>query len=270
MWKSILYTFIAFILYFLSITILGLLLSSNIVADFFLNIDESYWLFLNLFVYLLLIAITIIYTKVYGIVKLPTINRKITIQSIIHVVIIVILFRIMEDPILRMNIILKDSIPVINTNKVTPLLELVSTIMGIALLAPIFEELLFRRVMLNFYDTKYIIVGIVLSSLFFAFIHFNLSYTNYESVFSKFIFGVIACFVYIKKGLFHSILLHISYNTLWLIINENERQYWNVLQKLDFGVWYWVIVVLSFGLILYIGMINLKLFMKLPAHRSQN
>jgi hypothetical protein len=61
MWKSILYTFIAFILYFLSITILGLLLSSNIVADFFLNIDESYWLFLNLFVYLLLIAITIIY-----------------------------------------------------------------------------------------------------------------------------------------------------------------------------------------------------------------
>jgi membrane protease YdiL (CAAX protease family) len=266
--KSILYTIIAICFYYLSAYSLALPLRIETIGDFFFNIDESYLLIYELFVYLFLITIALIFIKIYGVGRYPITDRKITIQSIIQVVIIAILIRIIEDPILKINMIMGERFPVINTNETTPLLELIIMIFVIVLFGPIYEELLFRRIILNFYDKKNITVGIVLSSIFFAFMHFNLSFTNYTSVFPIFIFGLIACLIYIRKGLFYSILFHISYNILWLIINENKKQYWSILQKLDFGVWYWIIVIVSLSLFLYIGMIKLKLFMKETANTN--
>jgi len=259
--NAVLYTVIVIGYYHLSFELLEYLLLTEKVADIFLSFNKTYWsLLLYSIIYLFLVGIALIFIKLYGVKRYPIIKVEKNIQTIAYLFLFVLLIRIIEDPFYRINMIMGDSIPVLNTNSETPFMELLSVIIGTVLLGPVYEELLFRRIILNFYDKKYIAVGIVLSSLFFALIHFNQSFSNHISIFLKFIFGVIASLIYIRKGLFYSILFHVSYNFLWLIINENEKIYWSLIHKLHFGVWYWTIVLVSFGLILYLGIIKLDIF----------
>jgi len=258
MWKGILYSIITLIVYHLAIEGLGLLFSFVFTRDYFLNIEEFYFLFIDTIFYLVLIGISVFFIKKWG--KTRIIDKdKFTIKNIFLVFVLFILFRLVEDPLLRRKIILgTEKFPMMEKQIITTSIERISLILNIIILGPIFEELLFRRILINFFLKKYLILGIIFSSLIFASIHFNSSYTNYHSVLSSFLFGFVACLIYIRKGLLYSILFHMGYNTIWLILKGNKTKYWSILKELNFGVIYWGIIITSVGIILYFSVISIN------------
>lgn len=254
MTKAIIHTILTMGFYLLAMWIFYLLIHNDIVFDFIYSVNESL-LFVDSLYYLLLIGILLIYIKIYGKSKYSTsVIYKITLNDFFQVIFIAMFFRITVDPIFRWNMIMgKSNIPVIEVQKSTPLLDLINTIFVIVLVGPILEEILFRKIMLDFYAKRHLIIGIVLSSLFFASIHFNSSFTNYPTIFITFVFGLIASFIYLNKGLLYSIMFHISYNAMWLVIQEHKKNYWEIIRLLDFGVLYWLLITISFSLFLYVG-----------------
>jgi membrane protease YdiL (CAAX protease family) len=257
MWKGVLYSVIAIITYYLIISGFSSLFEFIFTTEKFSEINDSYLLFIDSIIYLVFICLAIIFIKKFKKVNINT--SKITLNFIFKLLFFVLVFRLMEDPLLNINIILgREAIPVNESQNPTTIIEMISTISGIVLLGPIFEELFFRKIILNFFETKYLSVGIIVSSLLFALIHLNTSSLNYISVLLSFVFGIIACLIYLKKGLFYTILFHIAYNFLWVVLKEFRFEYWSILKKLDFGIIYWVLVILSFGVVFYFSLKNIK------------
>lgn len=90
-------------------------------------------------------------------------------------------------------------------------------ILSVAIIAPIFEEVLFRGIILNgmnkFLNSK---IAVVISALLFALMHMNLV----QGV-NTFFLGIILGFIYIKtKSIYLSIFGHFINNTIGLIVPE--------------------------------------------------
>ena len=84
------------------------------------------------------------------------------------------------------------------------------TIIGTLIIAPIFEELFFRKLLFSKLLEKYdIYIAIIISSICFSAIHFETP----GNLIPSFIFGVISCLIYLKtKKISYSILLHFINN----------------------------------------------------------
>jgi membrane protease YdiL (CAAX protease family) len=89
---------------------------------------------------------------------------------------------------------------------------------GVGILAPIAEELCFRGLMYNRLKggKMPVIWAMILSSLAFGIIHFNILQSMYA-----FAFGMVIVFVYEKyKSIFAPILIHIAVNTFSVLLME--------------------------------------------------
>ncbi len=109
------------------------------------------------------------------------------------------------------------------------------------LIAPIFEELFFRKFLFKkLLERNKISIAIIISSLCFSAIHFETP----SSLISTFIFGVIACIVYFRtKNIWYTIGMHFLNNLfamLYVIYGESFFQWVN---GLNFGFIYWVLFV---------------------------
>lgn len=257
MWKGILYSVITLAFYYIIIEGIKLLTVFILTRDFFSFINDTYLLFLDTLFYIILISLAIFFVKKSK--KIYYINTKIKANIIFQIFALAIFIRLMEDPILRIDIILGlEDFPLIKNQNETHLLELFSSILSTVILGPIFEELLFRRIILNYFIHKYLIFGIFISSLLFTLIHVKFPFINYTTFVNLFVFGVIASIIYLRKGLFYSILFHVSCNVIWVILNLFNIDYWNILQKLNFGFLYWFISVISLVFVLYYIYINVR------------
>jgi len=85
------------------------------------------------------------------------------------------------------------------------------TVIGLALIPAVGEELMFRGYLMNLFSQKSNYHnGIAISALIFAFVHFNFS-----NFFYYFVLGVVMGYVYYwGKNLFYPILIHFLNNTL--------------------------------------------------------
>lgn len=99
---------------------------------------------------------------------------------------------------------------VIDLNKVLLFLYLV-------IMAPLFEELLFRYVSLRIAKENYSEKGaVILTSLAFAFMHSGMINMIYA-----FIIGIVLCYAYIKnKNIMYPLVLHVSANLMSVLITE--------------------------------------------------
>lgn len=119
-------------------------------------------------------------------------------------------------------------------------------------LAPILEEYVFRRTILNsLLKKKGVVISILFSSLLFSLIHinfypFSFSVTNFINAN---LLGLLLGIVYYRYGFFYSILLHFIFNLFVLITNRNSSKYWDILIELNFGLSYWLIILFSLALI---------------------
>ena len=244
--KSILTLVIYFALYF------GFekLLKFIFVREEFININPDYFLFIDSLLNVFFIIILILYIRKTFLVDNIKINIGIQILPI--VVFCAITFFIIKEPFLRIDFILdKIEIPESIDIRSRSFLSLVATFLNIAILTPIFEELLFRKIMLGFFSRSHLIVAIILSSFFFASIHVNFNEINIVTLIILFGFGFIACLLYIRFGFIYNLLFHIISNMIWFIVDVNRDKYWELLKILDFGFFYWMIIIISFITILY-------------------
>lgn len=116
------------------------------------------------------------------------------------------------------------------------------------LVAPVFEELFFRKFLFGKLLSRYsATTSILVSSFCFALLHLP----SYRNLLPSFIFGVIACLLYKRTGnILYTILLHVLVNTLWFTLQYWGGDFYNWIFELQFNFVYWLMF--GFGLLLTI------------------
>ena len=114
------------------------------------------------------------------------------------------------------------------------------------LIAPVFEELFFRKFLFqNLLLKTSFLTALLISSVLFSLIHWETPLNLIPAL----IFGLISAIILYKTGnIFYSILLHFLYNFTGQLINYQAELYSKWLNWLDFGILYWTLFI--FGIIL--------------------
>lgn len=138
----------------------------------------------------------------------------------------------------------------------------------VSILGPIFEEIFFRKMLIDRTIKYGARVSIILSAILFAFFHGNLN-----QFFYAFLIGGFFAFVYIKTGkIIYTILLHILVNLMGSVIslfvaNSAQRILDGVGTTFDFGIIIiYVIIILS---AILIGLIALSRYKKAKFNGSK-
>lgn len=203
------------------------------------------------------IADTIFYIPIFVVLllffKRKTSGRKIMLNQILLTCLLAFLFKIIENPIVNIHYILENKNLVVsnNTNQGNDIFQFVLSFLNVVLLTSFMEELLFRKVMLSFFDKKNILFGCIVSSLLFSLYHFSFENITAVKPLIMFFIGIILSLLYIKYGIFYSILFHSFYNFLWLLMSTNKTGFSILLNELNFNYVYWGIVFIGFVLFFY-------------------
>ncbi|MEW7291263.1 CPBP family intramembrane glutamic endopeptidase [Aquimarina sp. 2304DJ70-9] len=249
--KSLLKSILTLVIYFALHYGFQKLLKFIFLREEFININPDYFLFIDSILNMLFISILIWFIRKTFFVD----NNKIDINIRIlpMVVFCAIIFFIIKEPFLRIDLILdKKEIPESIGMSSRSFLSLVATFLNIVILTPVFEELLFRKIMLGFFSRSHLIIAIILSSFFFASIHVNFNEINSVILITFLGFGFVSCLLYIRFGFIYSLLFHVFSNMIWFIVDANRDVYWELLKILDFGFFYWMIIIICFSTIFYL------------------
>ncbi len=204
--------------------------------DVLLEIREDYFLLVDTIIYAFFILLFSFKYKNNFSVR----GIKIDFEKTLLVLLIATLYRVVEDPCFRLNIIfdIEDiKHPLGEVFKTST--EAIIVFLNVVVLSAIFEETLFRKIILTYFKKNNLIFGAILSSVLFTSIHINFSNVDFVKIVPIFLFGITAAIIYLRYGLKYSIVYHAGYNTLWFVISLNNQMYWNVLSYLDFGYIYW-------------------------------
>ncbi len=257
MWRSVIYSILTLVVYFIIIKSFGELFSYILLRDAFLDIKDDYLYLVETIIYSFLIFLAILFIK-QRVNNMYAFKSVFSFKIILTILILGFLVRLFEDPFLRMNIILGHrDFPAIENFQSNGVLGKIITFLNVVFLATIFEELVFRKLILSFFKVKNLFFGVIFSSVLFALIHINnIDYINYTTITLAFIFGIIACIIFLKYGLLYCITFHIIYNLIWFVLKEYKQEYWNTLKELSFGIIYWLICSVSLVLVLLFAYYN--------------
>lgn len=122
---------------------------------------------------------------------------------------------------------------------------------SVLIIAPIFEELFFRKFLFGEVLKKYsLTASILVSSLCFSVIHLP----SYRNLLPTFIFGIIACLIYKKTGnIFYTIILHFLTNLSWFLLVTYGKSYYEWNYGLNYNLIYWMSFIIGIGFI-YLGL----------------
>jgi len=110
---------------------------------------------------------------------------------------------------------------------------------SVLIIAPIFEELFFRKFLFTELLKKYSLkLSIIISSICFALIHLP----SYRNLLPTFIFGIISCLIYRKtKNIFYTIILHFLCNLSWLFLGTYGESFYKWSFGLEYNFTYWIL-----------------------------
>lgn len=250
--KSIAYSLVAITLYLVIIYGFKCLFAFILLRDEFLDVNESYLGLTETIVYLFLLIVTLNFIKKKEPLNFKSGLAQLNLRNVCLVLLATIFYRVLEDPILRFNVINNlDTVPVFQSQFISVIDQSI-TFCNLVLLASTFEELFFRRIILEFFKKRSLKFGIVFSSFLFALIHVNEHYLDFPILITAFTFSIIASIIYLRYNVFYSILFHSTYNFLWYLLVLYKQNYWNSLAYLNFNYCYWLIICFSL-----IGLITL-------------
>lgn len=213
--------------------------------DFFYRLNDNYIFFLDTVVYVFLFLFLWIFHMFFYKGRAFTVGNKATVKKCLKVVFLIVLLRIVRDPIINFDYVFFDKEFPIEFYKYSTI-EFIANLINVVLLASIYEEIFFRKIIIDFFLKKdKIIQGILYSSLLFSLIHFNFYHfeSSLNSVASSFIFGLVSGYIYIKtRNVLYPIIAHITANFIWLLIGIDIEQYWNVIKYFNFGIIYWLTI----------------------------
>ena len=120
---------------------------------------------------------------------------------------------------------------------------------SILVIAPVLEELFFRKFLITKLLKKYSkVTAVVVSALLFSAIHWE----SVSNLLPTFIFGIIGGIFFIKtKRISYLILVHFLYNFLGMIINVNSVFYSEVIHWLNYGILYWSLFLFGIFVVLF-------------------
>lgn len=132
-----------------------------------------------------------------------------------------------------------------------PDLQYAYFLIGTLFVAPIFEELFFRKFLFLKLLEKYKLHwAITISSICFSAIHFETPGNLIPSL----IFGLLSCLIYFKtKKISYSILLHFINNLCITLFNTYGESFFNWLDNLKYDLFYWGLFIFGI-LIIILGM----------------
>ncbi|WP_374463964.1 type II CAAX prenyl endopeptidase Rce1 family protein [Chryseobacterium sp.] len=214
----------------------------------FNNLSNEYFNLADTIFYIPILIFFIFFYK-----NQPINKREINYKRFINILLLVVLFKIIENPITNIKFILENENSLLtagNSQKYGALYFVLSFI-NVVLLTSLVEELIFRKVIISFFDKKNILYGCIFSSILFATYHFNISNIYSVKPLISLLLGFLLSLIYTKLGLFYSIVFHSLYNLLWLVLNNNNLIYFKILNWLNFSYEYWVIIFCSLILFFY-------------------
>jgi membrane protease YdiL (CAAX protease family) len=111
------------------------------------------------------------------------------------------------------------------------------------IIAPVLEELFFRKFLLNKLLEKYsLVTSIIVSSLLFSLIHIETP----KNLFPTLLFGILGGLIYIKtRRIAYPILFHFLYNLFIQLLRISSFPLDAYLDGLRFNVSYWLIALLG-------------------------
>lgn len=114
---------------------------------------------------------------------------------------------------------------------------------SIMLIAPVVEELFFRKFLLGkLLEKNRVRIALLISSLCFSIIHLE----TINNIIPAFISGIILGFIYLKtKRLGYSIMLHFLFNLIIILTEYIGFSYTNWLVGYTFDLSYWVLFVIG-------------------------
>ncbi|MEN8191482.1 MAG: type II CAAX endopeptidase family protein [Bacteroidota bacterium] len=242
-WEVLILTFFYVLLKFL--LVIGLFdIIENSIEDPFLQIEFGE--FISAFITVLLL---ILLFKRYFSVKENNYISYPNWKLLFLLVILVIGLRFIEDPFFRYKNILFNE-PNINPDEIKSIgfsTDIVFKFIYTILLVPVFEELLFRKIIFKSLLIKYsnLWLAILISSILFSATHLSL-----RNAIPTLLFGITAAYIYYKtNNIWYPISFHILSNLLWFAIFINPKNYWILLEELNFNIGYWLVVIFGIGLI---------------------
>ncbi len=113
------------------------------------------------------------------------------------------------------------------------------------IIAPIFEELFFRKFLfVKLLEKNKLWISIIVSSLCFAAIHFETP----SNLIPTFVFGIIACLIYFKtQNIIYTIVIHFLNNFISTLYSIYGESFFKWVYGLEFGFMYWALFV--FGIL---------------------
>ncbi len=122
-----------------------------------------------------------------------------------------------------------------DNSRITTVYKLMATLV----IAPIFEELFFRKYLISrLLQTNNQNITILVSSICFSLIHLETPNT----LIPAFIFGLMSGYIFIKTNkIGYSILLHFICNSLWAIDFITGNNFYTYLFELKFNMVYWIL-----------------------------
>lgn len=247
MLKSIINSLLFLLGYFLLITGVKRLLFSTLVKEEFIDIDKFFFDAIESIIYILLIVILVLLVKQKRIDRISTFDvNELSLWA--SPLIVAFLYRIVEDPILRFELISNCCDSLGDTSRYHlefTIKEKIFIFLNTVIFVPIFEELFYRKLLLNFFKKNHVLFGVVFISIAFTLLHINSSILNFPSIIATFIFSILAFIIYLKFGLISSIVFHSFYNLSWFIIETNKSIYWHVVTIHKFGFQYFIVVFIA-------------------------
>ncbi|PCJ96490.1 MAG: hypothetical protein COA50_06835 [Flavobacteriaceae bacterium] len=116
------------------------------------------------------------------------------------------------------------------------------------LVAPLFEELFFRKFLFHqLLKNNKVWAAILISSVCFSAIHFETP----KNLIPTFIYGIIACLIYLKtKNIVYLIALHFLYNLCTLLCFIYGEPFFDWVYSQHYGFMYWALFI--FGILITI------------------
>lgn len=124
------------------------------------------------------------------------------------------------------------------------------------IIAPVAEELFFRKILLGEILKKHSLRSALLfSSFLFGLFHLP----NWGNFLPPFLLGIISGIIFVKSGkIIYSVIIHFLTNTNVFLLNQFGKDLDENIDRLNFNIWYWIFVAAGISLLL----IGLKIFEK--------
>jgi membrane protease YdiL (CAAX protease family) len=170
-------------------------------------------------------------------------QKKLKIKDLLVILLIIIAFRIIEDPLQNIDSIINGKNLELIQGDTFKLNNPFYTLFLLVFITPLLEEFVFRKIMLGLLGGQ--LFSIIFSSILFSIIHLLAGF-DLVIFLKTFSLGMIMSVLFLRKGFIAAFSGHAFYNLIYFVINfYGYKEYTLFINHFNFNWFYWLIVLFS-------------------------